>query len=162
MSHEFQSHYFCPSRLLPAGASGIGNLGTVKKKRRKLVIKKSIVSTETEMPKRFKCFHCSRMFATTNGRASHVRQAHGDKKKKTKDITSKDLEQKRRAGIIKAYMARMNFGQGCLAQIVANRHMDQQFRKEIAYVVLVFEREARVFQSFHTFIRISIERFYFF
>ena len=73
MTHEFQSHYFCPSRLLPAGASGIGNLGTVKKKRRKLVIKKSIVSTETEMPKRFKCFHCSRMFATTNGRASHVR-----------------------------------------------------------------------------------------
>ena len=30
-------------------------------------------------------------------------------------------------------MTRMNFGQGCLAHIVANRHMDQQFRKEIAY-----------------------------
>ena len=133
MSHEFQSHYFCPSRLLPAEASGIGNRGTVKKKRRKLVIKKSIVSNETEMPKRFKCFHCSRKFATTNGRASHERQAHGDKKKEQKDITSKDMEQKRRAGIIKAYMNRMNFGQGCLAHMVANLHTDQQFRKEIAY-----------------------------
>ena len=43
------------------------------------------------------------------------------------------MEQKRRAGIIKAYMNRMNFGQGCLAHMVANLHTDQQFRKEIAY-----------------------------
>ena len=134
MSHEIQSHYFCPSRLLPAGASGIGNLGTVKKKRRKLVIKKTPSSgNERELPKRFKCLHCSRMFSTMMGRSHHIRQVHNKEIEQTDEITTRDLEQKRRARIIKAYMTRMKFGQGCMAHMVADLRDDAQFRKEIAY-----------------------------
>ena len=48
-------------------------------------------------------------------------------------MTSKDLEQKRRARIIKAYMVRMRFTQATLARVVANKDKDKQFRKEIAY-----------------------------